>query len=174
MIKENDMIRNLGDKKPKIHPSAFVSEAAYIVGDVEIGENSSVWPGAVVRADFGKIVIGKNTHIEDNCVLHTADSLEIGDNVIVGHAVSVHCRKVGNNCMIGIGAILLQGAEIGDGSLIAAGSLLAPNENVPPGSIYMGSPARLRERLSGDKASMVSGGSDIYCELARKYRQQGI
>ena len=168
------MIRNLGEKKPKIHPSAFVSEAAYIVGDVEIGENSSVWPGAVIRGDFGRIVIGKNTHIEDNCVVHTGDSLEIGDNVIVGHAVSVHCRKVGNNCMIGIGAILLQGVEIGDGSIIAAGSLVSPDEKVPPGALYMGSPARLKEHLTADKASMVSVGADMYYEMAGKYREEGI
>ena len=166
------MIRNLGDKKPKIHPSVYISEMACVVGDVEIGENSSVWPGAVIRGDFGKIVIGRNTHIEDNCVIHTGDSLQIGDNVIVGHAVTVHCRKVGNGCMIGIGAILLQGAEIGDGSFIAAGSLVAPNEKVLPKSLYMGSPARLKEQLSDEKVAMVSVGADMYCEMARKYREQ--
>jgi carbonic anhydrase/acetyltransferase-like protein (isoleucine patch superfamily) len=89
------MIRNLGDKVPQIHPSVYVSEAAYVAGDVEIGENSSVWPGAVIRGDFGKIVIGKNSHIEDNCVIHTGDTLTIGDNVIVGHGATVHCKKIG-------------------------------------------------------------------------------
>jgi carbonic anhydrase/acetyltransferase-like protein (isoleucine patch superfamily) len=167
------MIRSLGDKVPKIHPTAYISEAAYVAGDVEIGENSSVWPGAVIRGDFGKIVIGKNSHIEDNCVVHTGESVTIGDNVIVGHAVTVHCRKIGNNCMIGIGAILLQGAEIEDGCFIAAGSLVAPNEKTQPRSLYMGSPARRKEQLSDDKIAMVRAGTDFYNAMARKYQELG-
>jgi carbonic anhydrase/acetyltransferase-like protein (isoleucine patch superfamily) len=167
------MIRSLGNKVPKIHPSAYISEAAYVAGDVEIGENSSVWPGAVIRGDFGRIVIGRNTHIEDNCVIHTGDSLEIGDNVIVGHAVTVHCRKIGNNCMIGIGADLLQGAEIEDGCFIAAGALISPNARVPAKTLYMGSPARFKERLTDDKIEMVKAGADFYCDMAKKYRESG-
>src|SRR5687768_6293827 len=84
-------------KTPKIHPSAFISQTATIIGDVEIGEGSSVWPGAVIRADFAPIRIGNGTHIEDNCVLHTGSLLEIGDNVTVGHSVVIHCRRVGNS-----------------------------------------------------------------------------
>ena len=167
------MIRSLGDKVPKIHPSAYISEAAYVAGDVEIGENSSVWPGAVIRGDFGKIVIGKNTHVEDNCVIHIADSMTIGDNNIIGHAVTVHCKKIGNSCMIGIGAILLQGAEIEDGCFIAAGALVAPNTRVKARSLVMGSPARFREELTEDKIAMVNAGADFYCDMAKKYRELG-
>lgn len=167
------MIRSLGDKAPKIHPTAYISEAAYVAGDVEIGEDSSVWPGAVIRGDFGKIVIGKNSHIEDNCVVHTGESVEIGDNVIVGHAVTVHCSKIGNNCMIGIGAILLQGAEIGDGCFIAAGSLVAPNEKIKAKSLYMGSPARLKEQLTDEKIAMVSAGAEFYRNMAQRYKELG-
>jgi carbonic anhydrase/acetyltransferase-like protein (isoleucine patch superfamily) len=167
------MIRSLGGKVPRIHPSAYISEAAYVAGDVEIGENSSVWPGAVIRGDFGKITIGKNTHIEDNCVLHTGDELHIGDNNIIGHAVTAHCKKIGNNCMIGIGAMLLQGAEIEDGSFIAAGSLVAPNVRVPSKSLYMGNPARFKEQLTDDKIAMVSAGAEFYCAMAKKYKDLG-
>lgn len=167
------MIRNLGDKVPQIHPTAYVSEAAYVAGDVEIGENSSVWPGAVIRGDFGKVVIGKNSHIEDNCVVHTGDTVNIGDNVIVGHSATVHCKKIGDNCMIGVGAILLQGAEVEDGSLVAAGALVAQKTKIPPKSLYMGSPARFRERQTDDKIDMVKAGTEFYCDLAKKYKAAG-
>jgi len=167
------MIRDLGDKKPKIHPAAYISEAAYVSGDVEIGENSSVWPGAIIRGDFGKIVIGKNSHIEDNCIIHTGENLSIGDNVIVGHAATVHCKKIGNGCMIGIGAILLEGAEIEDSCIIAAGALILPNARVPAKSLYMGSPATLKEQLNEEKIAMVNAGADFYCEMANQYRKLG-
>ena len=96
------MIRSLGGKTPKIHPTAFISEAAYIVGDVEIGEGSSIWPGTVIRGDTGKITIGKFTNIQDNSVLHGDDDVIIGDNVTIGHRVMCHGRNIGNahfNCM---------------------------------------------------------------------------
>lgn len=165
------MIRKLGEKKPKIHPTAYISEAAYIAGDVEIGENSSVWPGAIIRGDFGKIVIGRKTHVEENCVIHTADGLEIGDNVIIGHSATVHCKKVGCNCMIGIGAILLQGSEIGQDCIIAAGSLVSPNTMVPDRSLYMGNPARFKEQLSEERFAELQVGTEVYSELAAQYRE---
>ncbi len=167
------MIRELGEKKPKIHPTAYISEAAYVVGDVEIGENSSAWPGAVIRGDFGKIVIGRNTHIEDNCVIHTPDGVEIGDNVIIGHSATIHCKKVGSNCLIGIGAMLLNDSEIGEECIIAGGSLVSPNTKVPNGSLYMGSPARLKERLSEKRLAELHEAAEAYSELAAKYRQLG-
>ena len=120
------MIRNLGDKTPKIHPSVFVSEAAYIVGDVEIGENSSVWPGAVIRGDYGKIVIGRACSIQDNCVLHTDDYLELGDNVLMTHGAAIHGGRVGNNVLIGMNATLLEDAHVGNYCLIGAGAVVGP------------------------------------------------
>src|SRR5439155_5938312 len=94
-------VRSLGDKVPRIAESAWISEAAYVVGDVEIGEGSSVWPGAVIRGDFAPIRIGVNSHIEDNCVVHTGELLLIGDNVTAGHGVVIHCRRVGSNVLLG-------------------------------------------------------------------------
>ena len=102
------MIRSFNGKTPKIHETAFVSEAAYIIGDVELGENSSVWPGAVIRADLGKITIGKNSVIEDNCVIHSGSpsfppniDVTIGENVIIGHGAVSNAHKIGNNVVIG-------------------------------------------------------------------------
>ncbi|MBN1376058.1 MAG: gamma carbonic anhydrase family protein [Dehalococcoidia bacterium] len=168
------MIKNFKEKKPLIHQTAFISEAAYVVGNVEIGENSSVWPGAVIRGDFGTVVIGRNTAVEDNCVVHTADHIEIGDNVIIGHNVTIHCKKLGNNCLVGIGAILLQGAEIGNDCFIAAGALVTPNTKVPDGSMVMGSPAKVTKQLSGDNLAMVRLGAEHYTAMAEEYRQQGL
>ena len=168
------MIKSFNEKTPQIHETAFISEAAYVVGNVEIGENSSVWPGAVIRGDFGKIIIGKNTVVEDNSVIHIADYTEIGDNVIIGHNVTVHCRKLGNNCLVGIGAILLQGAEIGNDCFIAAGALVTPNTKIADGSMVMGSPAKVTGQLTEDKLAMVRHGAAVYVAMAAKYKQTGL
>jgi carbonic anhydrase/acetyltransferase-like protein (isoleucine patch superfamily) len=166
------MIRTFKDKTPQVHSTAFVSEAAYVAGDVEIGVQSSVWPGAVIRGDFGKIVIGSNTAVEDNCVIHTADGIEIGDNVILGHGAIVHCKKLGNNCLVGIGAILLHGAIVGNNCIIAAGALVTPDTIIPDLSLVMGSPAKI-QKLTHEKLAMLTGG-DIYASLASDYKQQGL
>jgi len=106
------MIRSFNGKTPKIADTAFVSEFAYVVGDVEIGEKSGVWPGAVVRGDFGSIRIGQNSHIEDNAVLHAWKSLIIGDNVTVGHSAVVHCLRIGDNVLVGNNATVLDDTEM--------------------------------------------------------------
>ena len=114
-------IRGLGSKSARLADSAWVSEAAYVVGDVELGDGSSVWPGAVSGAS---ISIGANTVVEDNCVVHTGEPLRIGENNIIGHSVVVHCKSIGSNCLIGNHSVLLDSAEIGDLCLVAAGSLV--------------------------------------------------
>ena len=114
------MIRSVNGKTPKIHPGAFVSEAAYVIGDVEIGEGSSVWPGSVVRGDAGKIVIGKNTCIQDNSVVHGDADVDIGDDVVVAHRVVCHGRSIGNRVLLGNGCIVNDGVHIGDDSLAEA------------------------------------------------------
>jgi len=109
------MIKSFDGKKPRIAKSAFVSEAAYVIGDVEIGENSSVWPGAVIRGDFASIKIGGNSTVQDNSVLHTDINapMEIGDNVLIGHGVVLHGLEIGNNTLIGNNATLLDESKIG-------------------------------------------------------------
>jgi len=167
------MIRSIKGKTPQIHPTAFISETAYIVGEVTIGENSSIWPGAVIRGDFGSITIGKKTAIEDNCVVHSWDCI-IGDNVLVGHNAVIHCKSIGDGCMVGISAVLLQGAEIGEECFIAAGALVTPNTKIPPRSLVMGSPARVKEQLSQERLSIMTMGNDAYVQLGQEYKQQGL
>ena len=137
------MIRSLKGKVPKIHPSVFASEAAYIVGDVEIGENSSIWPGAVLRGDYGKIVIGKRCSIQDNCVLHTDDHQELGDNVLMTHGAVVHGGRVGSNVLIGVNAAVLENSHIGNYCLIGAGAVVLAGARIPDHSLVIGVPGRV-------------------------------
>ena len=169
------MIRSFGEKTPRIAGSAFISEMAYIVGDVEIGENSSVWPGAVIRADFGPMKIGRYTHIEDNAVLHSgfAPTL-IGDNVIIGHSAMVHAQKIGNNVMIGANATILHDVEIGDFCIIAGGAVVPEGMNIPNRSFVAGVPAEIKGKASPKQLAWVEKGPSAYTELAQRYRAQGL
>lgn len=131
------MIRSFNGKTPRIAESAFVSEAAYVVGDVVIGDNSSIWPGTVIRGDFGSITIGCNSVVEDNSVIHSGSpsapigNVEIGDRVLIGHGAVLNCRKIGNNVLIGMHATILHDAEIGNFCLIAAHALVGQGMKVP-------------------------------------------
>ncbi len=167
------MIRSFKDKTPSVHPTAFVSETAYIVGDVEIGENASIWPGAVIRGDFGSIRIGRNTAIEDNCIVHSWDCV-IGDNVLVGHGAVIHCKTIGNGSMIGINAVVLQGAEVGENCFVAAGALITPNKKIPPRSMVVGVPASVKETLSDEKLAAVILGNEAYVKLGQEYKEHGM
>ena len=168
------MIREFNGKNPQIASSAFVSETAYIVGDVEIGENANIWPGAVIRGDIAKITIGKNTSIEDNCVVHSATGIIIGDNTIVGHGAVLHCKKIGNNALIGNNATVLDNAEIGDYCIIAAGSVVAPETKFPAESLAMGVPAKVKGKLSQEQKDYITIGSAFNAKLAQKYKKQGL
>ena len=168
------MIRKFNGKKPIIAPSAFISEAAYVVGDVEIGEMSNIWPGAVIRADFGKITIGKNTSIEDNCLIHGPGDATIGDNVIIGHGAVIHCKRIGNYVLIGNNATILDEVEIADSCIIGAGSLLKIGTKIPANSLVVGSPAVVKRKLSHRQLNMLKDDSDIYTKLAEKYKLQGL
>jgi len=176
------MIKSLGDKTPKIADSAFVSEAAYVIGEVEIGENSSVWPGAVIRADFGSIKIGDNSAIEDNCVIHSGtpskssyrEKVVIGDNVHIGHGAVVNCRKIGNNVLIGMNATILHDAEIGDFCIIGAGCLVSQGMKVPDKSLVIGVPGKIKGKPSDGQLWWVEHGPQIYAKLARQYKQKGL
>ena len=118
------MIRNLNNLKPKIDPNAYVNESAYVVGEVEIDEFSSVWPGAVIRADSGKISIGKRSNIQDNSAVHSDNGSIIGDDVTIGHGVVIHSKKIGNGTLIGNGAVLNDEVTIGSNCIVAAGSVV--------------------------------------------------
>ena len=168
------MIKEFKGKKPRITPSAFVSKTACIIGDVEIGENANIWPGAVIRGDFARITIGDNTSIEDNCVLHSATELTIGNNTIVGHGAVIHCRKIGNNVLIGNNATVLDEAEIGDFCIVAAGSVVAPETKFPLETLVMGVPARVKGKLSKKQKEYITGGSAYNVKMAQEYKKEGF
>jgi carbonic anhydrase/acetyltransferase-like protein (isoleucine patch superfamily) len=159
-------------RSPRIAPSAFIAENATIVGDVEIGENSSVWFGAVLRADFGPIRIGAKCNIQDNVVAHAEEretGLVLEDDVTVGHCAILHGARVGRGCLIGMGAILLSRSVIGFGTLIAAGSVVREGCAIPPNSLAGGNPAIIKKALSGNSARWASSAASDYAELARRY-----
>jgi len=148
------MIHPFKEKKPQIDASALVMESAQIIGDVIIGEESSVWFNAVIRGDVNHIRIGKYTNIQDGCVLHVARRtlpLLIGDEVTVGHNVVLHACTIGSQCLIGMGAIVMDGADIGEQSIVGAGSLVTPGTKIPPRSLVLGSPARVKRELTEDE-----------------------
>jgi len=168
------MIRGFDGKIPVVADSAFVSEAAYVVGDVEIGERASVWPGAVIRGDFAKIRIGSLSIIEDNSVIHSGMDLVIGSQVIIGHGAVVHCSRIGNHVLIGSHATILDDVEIDDLCMIGAGSLLTPGTRVPSMSYVLGTPGQVKGRLSAEQIARLKEGAGTYAQLALKYRESGL
>lgn len=157
---------------PRVHPSVFVAAGAILVGDVEIGEDSSVWYGCVLRGDVHAIRIGARSNVQDLSVLHVTQdrfSCEVGDEVTIGHRAVVHGCSVRDGALIGIGAIVLDGAEIGEGALIGAGSVVTPGARIAPGMLAMGVPAREVRRLSEEESSAQRGRTLRYVETARQH-----
>ena len=167
------MIRALDGINPRIHPTAFVSEFAYVIGDVEIGEGSSIWPGAVVRADMGKVTIGRFTCVQDNSVVHGDADVIIGDNVVIGHRALCHAKNVGDRVLIGNGATVNDGVEIGHDCLLASGAMVVDNMQVAPGSLLVGVPARIRGQVEERHKELIKLYCDIYIEKTQRYKRQG-
>ena len=164
------MIHAFEDHAPRVDPSAFVHDAAIVIGDVVIGAGSSVWPGAVVRGDFAAIRIGAGTHIEDNATLHCGPpGIDLGSGVTVGHNAVIHCRRIGNRTLIGNSATLLDGSEIGSDCVVAAGAVVRPNTKVPDGSFVVGVPATVRP-LGADLRANTTSWNRPYADLVRRYR----
>ncbi len=156
----------------QIHPSTYVAPGAQIIGDVEIGADCGIWYNAVIRGDSDTIRIGSRTNIQDLCVLHVDRSfhLSIGDNVTVGHGAIVHGCQVGSNVLIGMGAIILNGAVIGDNCIIGAGSLVTEGAEIPPNSVVFGSPAKVKRPLQDKDLEYILGNADIYVKHAADAR----
>ena len=172
------MIRSFKGLKPKIAETAFISEAAYIIGDVEIGEKSSVWPGAVIRGDLGKIIIGEHSAIEDNCVIHSGSpgrdlsDLIIGDNVHIGHGAVVNGKKIGNHVLIGINATILHDAEIGNFCILGAGCMVGQDMKIPDNSFVVGVPARIKGKVTDKQLWWVKKAPVDYLKLAEQYKKE--
>lgn len=151
------MIKDLKDKKTNVHPETFVAETADVLGNVKIGIGSSMWYGAVARGDMETITIGKHTNIQDNATVHvdTDEPCKIGDYTTVGHNAIIHGCTIGNNCLIGMGAIILNGAVIGDNSIIGAGSLITEQTIIPPNSLVIGSPGKVRRQVTEEEIKAI-------------------
>lgn len=168
------MIRAFNGKAPRIANSAWVSETAYVVGDVEIDQNSSVWPGAVLRGDCAIIKIGKNTQIEDNSVLHSGTPLIIGSGVHIGHGAIIHCCRIGDTVLVGNNATILDDAEVGDCCVIGANSLVSQGMKIPSYSFVVGVPARIRGKVTAEHLARIENGVNFYLKLTEEYRSQGL
>jgi len=149
----------------------YIMESAEILGDVKIGEHSSVWSKAVIRADGSPIRIGKNTNIQDMCVIHTDPGmpLEIGDSVTIGHSAVIHCRRIGSNCIIGMGAMLLDNVEIGEYSIIAAGTVVTENKRIPARSLVVGIPGKIVREINEDDIKRIENATQEYLHFARSH-----
>ncbi|PWM28591.1 MAG: gamma carbonic anhydrase family protein [Verrucomicrobia bacterium] len=177
MTIEERLERYLG-KDPQIHPSAYVSRAATLIGDVSIEADASVWPGCVLRADINSIKLGRGSNLQDGTVVHLADDagVEIGEYTTVGHGAILHACKIGNGCLIGMGAVVLDKAEIGDGSIVGAGALVTKGTVVPPGSLVLGSPAKVVKPLDDKTREGLTYWSHKYVKLAaaNKAKEQSL
>lgn len=168
------MIRSLGGKTPKIHPTAFVSEAAYVVGDVEIGEGSSILPGTIIRGNHHKITIGKYVNIQDNCVIHSDAPALFGDYVTLGHHVICHSTTVEEYCLLGNGAVVNGDAVIRHHSVVAAGSVVLERADFPPNSFIVGAPAGVKSQTSERHIKMIEGVANGYHKVGQLFKSDGL
>jgi carbonic anhydrase/acetyltransferase-like protein (isoleucine patch superfamily) len=170
------MLRAYQGKSPLIHPSCYIDDSAQIVGDVDIDENSSVWMNAVIRGDVFAIRIGKNSNVQDCSVLHGMRykyGVILGDWVTVGHSVTLHGCTVGDRCLIGMGAVVLNNSRIGEGSIIAAGTLIPEGTVVEPFSLWMGVPGKFKKRIDdqASQQSILMYGKN-YVDYTQMYRKE--
>lgn len=168
------MIISYRGKTPKIHPSAFVAPTAVLIGDVEVGEESSIWFGAVLRGDNGPIRVGKRTSVQDNAVLHVTTLTQIDDDVTIGHAAVMEDCHVKRHALIGSNAVLLNGCIIGEGSLIAAGSVVGERTEIPDRVLAAGAPAKVKKAIEGEAAHWIEVAAEEYVALSRSYMSEGI
>ncbi|MEX2180517.1 MAG: gamma carbonic anhydrase family protein [Gemmatimonadaceae bacterium] len=167
-----DVARGLA-RAPRIAKTAWVHGAATLIGDVTLGEQVSVWPGAVLRGDRDAIVIGDETNIQDGAVLHCDPGLpcRVGARVTIGDRAVVHGCTVEDGALIGIGAVVLNGAVVGEGSLVAAGAVVGEGMEIPPGSLVVGVPAKVLRQLNDEQRARIEKGYRTYVELKERYRE---
>jgi gamma-carbonic anhydrase len=171
------LIRSFRSRWPKVAESAYIDHAATVIGDVTIGEHASVWPGVVIRGDVHWIRIGARSNIQDGTVVHVMGDQYptlLGDGVTVGHGVILHGCTIESRVLIGMGAILLNGVQVGAGSIIAAGTLVPERTVIPPGSLFMGHPGKFRRALSPEDIAGIDAYAARYVELAATYRNEPL
>jgi carbonic anhydrase/acetyltransferase-like protein (isoleucine patch superfamily) len=163
-------------KRPVLGRGVFVASGAALVGDVTVGDYSSIWFNAVLRGDINRIVLGHHTNIQDNCVLHLADEHPciVGNYVTVGHGAIVHACTVGDEVLVGMGSRLLDGVVVGEQSIIGAGALVTQGQQIPPGSLVLGAPAKIVRSLSSEERAELKGLAQKYVEIAAYYLRHGL
>ena len=167
------LIMGIGGKDPRVDPESFTAPTSVVIGDVTLHAGASVWYGAVLRADFGPIVIGANSNIQDNCTLHVDPGfpITVGERVSVGHNAVLHGATVEDDCLIGMGATVLNGAVIGAGSLVAAQALVPQGMRVPPGSLVAGVPAKVKRPLTEEERQGITLNGTVYVDLAKTHKK---
>jgi len=170
MTFEEQIATYLG-RAPRLAASAYIAPGVFLTGDVTVGENASIWPGCSLRGDIAPISIGANSNVQDGSVVHVADNLPavIGEWVTVGHKAIVHACEIGNEVLIGMGAIILDGAKIGDHCIIGANATVTMHTEIPPGSLVLGSPAKIKKVLSPEEQAGIRVWAERYVTLSRAY-----
>lgn len=168
------MIQTVGGKYPVKLRSAYVHPSAVVIGDVKLGNESSVWPGAVIRGDMAEIIIGEKTNIQDGCVLHTGKlKLTVGNNVTVGHGAILHSCDIGSGTLIGMGAIVLDAAKVGENCIIGAGAVIPGGKEIAAGSVVIGNPFQIIRQATPEDIKYNEDACREYVELARNYIRTG-
>ncbi|HVZ22857.1 MAG TPA: gamma carbonic anhydrase family protein [Vicinamibacterales bacterium] len=170
------MLRPYRSILPTVHPTAFVDASAQVIGDVHLGAESSVWMNCVVRGDVNTIRIGRRTNIQDLTLVHVMRETHpttIGDEVTIGHSAVIHGCTIEDRCLIGMGAILLNGVHVGTGSIVAAGALVPEGTVIPPGSMVMGMPARVRRALTPEEDASIAWYADNYVKHRLEFQCEG-
>lgn len=167
-------IRRLGDRRPQIDPTAYVADGAQIIGDVVLAAEVSVWFNAVLRGDTERLSIGTGSNVQDGAILHADPGFPctVGAGVVTGHGAILHGCQIGDDCLIGMGAVILNGARIGPGSIVAAGAVVPEGKEFPPSSLIMGVPAKVVREITEQDREQIAAGARHYQERARLYRAQ--
>lgn len=170
---DEEMIKEFNGIKPKIHDKVYISESVDIIGDVSIAENANLWFGTRLRADMNKIIIGENTNIQENSVVHVDSNSEvvIGNNVTIGHGAIIHGCNIDNNVLVGMGSIILNNAKIRSNTIIGAGSLVTQGKEFPEGVLILGNPAKVVRKLTEEEIISIQKSADNYVALSKKYKK---
>ncbi|QQL45297.1 gamma carbonic anhydrase family protein [Sulfuriroseicoccus oceanibius] len=165
-------IHSLPGRDPEIHESAFVAPSADIIGAVKVGKDASIWYNAVLRGDINRIEVGEGSNVQDGCVIHLEKNqgTVIGKYVTVGHKAMLHACVVEDECLIGMGSIVMDGAVVGARSIVGAGALVTMNTKIPPGSLVLGAPAKVIRQLSVEEQEALKQGALNYVEYQKDYK----
>ncbi len=168
------MILSYRGKTPRIAPSAFIAPTATVIGDVTIGDEASIWFGAVLRGDVGRIEVGPRANVQDNAVLHSTDHTAtiVGEGVTIGHGAVLEGCTVERGAVVGMNAVLLHNVVVGEEAVVAAGSVATDDARIPPRTVAAGAPCRVRKELGGASAEWVARAAAAYVGLSRRYREE--